>query len=190
MARLTGLSPEVVLYNRFRLSPDAFLRELLGAEWTPLELYDSRMLKVDQSTNWLDPRWFTVLSDLYLGKELKIKSDMPYVGDTFAVAKNWSCSFHCTDNPQALVRLQHAMRENSSLQIMITNGYFDFATPYFGTKRTFSQLEPDLQSRVSITYYKSGHHSPPEHREVVARFIERVSVIPKKSENVHAQSAQ
>jgi carboxypeptidase C (cathepsin A) len=190
MARLTGLSPEVILYNRFRLLPDAFLRELLGAEWTPLELYDSRKLKVDQTTDWLDPRWFTALSDLYLGKELKIKSEMPYVGDTFSVTENWSCSFRCTANPQSLVRLQHAMRENPLLQVMITNGYFDFATPYFGTKRTFSQLEPDLQSRVSITNYKSGHYPPPEHREEVARFIQKVSAGTRKMGTAHTQSAR
>jgi carboxypeptidase C (cathepsin A) len=115
---------------------------------------------------------------------------MPYVGDTFVVTEKWSCSFRCTANPQALVLLQHAMRENPSLQIMITNEYFDFATPYFGTRQAIKQLEPDLRLRVSITYYKAGHLLPPEYREDVARFIQGVSVIPKKSENVHAQSAQ
>jgi carboxypeptidase C (cathepsin A) len=189
MARLTGLSPEVVLYNRFRVLPDAFLRELLGAEWSPIGLYDSRKLKADEAANWWDPTWATVLSDLYLGRELQVRSKMPYANEPFLLLK-WSCGVNCTANPQALVRLQHAMRENPSLQVMITNGYFDFATPYFGTKRAISQLEPDLRSRVSITYYKTGHKLPPEHRDEVARFIQKVSAIPRKMESAYVQSAR
>jgi hypothetical protein len=188
MARLTGLSPEVLLYNRFRVLPDAFLRELLGAEWSPIGLYDSRKLKADEAANEWDPKWNTVLSDLYLGGELQVRTEMPYAADPLFL--KWSCGGNCGANPQALVKLQHAMRENPSLQVMITNGYFDFATPYFGTKRAISQLEPDLRSRVRIIDYKTGHRPPPEHRDEVARFIQRVSAISRKLESVQAQSAR
>jgi len=188
MARLTGLSPEVVLYNRFRVLPDAVLRELLGAEWTPKGLYDSRKLKADEAANGWDPIWNTVLSDLYLGGELQVRSEMPYAADPLFL--KWNCGINCGANSQALLKLQHAMRENPSLQVMITNGYYDFATPYFGTKHAISQLEPDLRSRVRITYYRTGHKPPPEHRDEVARFIQKVSAISRKMGNVHAQSAR
>jgi carboxypeptidase C (cathepsin A) len=189
MARLTGLAPEVVLYNRFRVLPDAFLREQLGAEWTPLGLYDSRKLKADQAADRQNPKWTTVLSDLYLSGELQVRSDMPYSYDPILSLK-WSCGITCTANPQAFVRLRHAMRENPSLQVMITNGYYDFATPYFGTKRAISQLEPELRSRVSVTYYKAGHKTPPEHREEVARFIQKVSATRRKMGTAHIQSTR
>jgi carboxypeptidase C (cathepsin A) len=182
MSRFTGLSAAILLYNRFRLSPDAFLRELLGDEWTPLGLYDSRKLKVDQTTDWLDLKWFRVLSDLYLRRELHFESDLLYVGDPFTVPEEgWHCGLRCSANPQAFARLQHAMRENPSLQVMVTNGYFDFATPYVGTKRIFRQLDPDLQSRVRIVNYKSGHYPPPSHREAVARFIQQVSEMSRRN---------
>ena len=73
---------------------------------------------------------------------------------------------------------------------MITNGYFDFATPYFGTKRAISQLEPDLRSRISINYYKTGHKPPLEHRDEVARFIQRVMAMPTKMGSARVQSAR
>jgi hypothetical protein len=48
-----------------------------------------------------------------------------------------------------------------------------------------AQLEPDLRSRENITYYKAGHNPPPEHREEVAGFIQRVSAISRKNELHH-----
>jgi predicted esterase len=72
------------------------------------------------------------------------------------------------------VALQHAMRENPALRVMITNGYYDLGCPYFGTKMAISQLEPDLRARVTAVYYQAGHNLPPEHREAVARFIRSV----------------
>jgi carboxypeptidase C (cathepsin A) len=189
MARLTGLSPEVLLYNRFRVLPDAFLRELLGADWTPLGLYDSRKLKADEAANGWDPKWNTVLADLYLGGELQVRSEMPYAADPILLLK-WNCGINCGANPQVLLKLQRAMRQNPSLQVMITNGYFDFATPYFGTKRAISQLEPDLKSRVSLTDYEAGHKLPPEHRDEVARFIQKVSAITRKMRSAHVQGAR
>ena len=198
MARLTGLSPEVVLYNRFRFLPDAFLRELLGADWTPAGLYDSRRLKADQAASGIDKNWNPVLSSLYLGGELHFRSEFPYADfiETWVNVHlhGWHCGpsgdNDCTAAPQALVKLQRAMRENHSLRVMITNGYYDLDCPYFGTKRAISQLEPDLISRVSITYYKTGHMPPPEHREEVARFIQKVSTISRKTGSAHVQSVR
>jgi carboxypeptidase C (cathepsin A) len=50
MARLTGLSPEVILQNRFRMLPDAFLSDLFHSEWPVLALGDSRLLSVCPGT--------------------------------------------------------------------------------------------------------------------------------------------
>ena len=198
MARLTGLSPDVILEHHFRVIPDAFLRELLGADWTPAGLYDSRRLKADEAASEIDTNWYPVLSSLYLDGELHFRSELPYAGfiESFVSVRlhGWHCGpsgdNDCAAAPQALVKLQRAMRENHLLRVMITNGYYDLACPYFGTKRAISQLEPDLISRVSITYYKTGHMPPPEHREEVARFIQKVSAISRKTGSAHVQSVQ
>lgn len=45
------------------------------------------------------------------------------------------------------------------MQVLVLNGYYDMATPYFATEYTFShlELEPELRSNVSMTYYEGGH---------------------------------
>jgi carboxypeptidase C (cathepsin A) len=193
MAHLTGLSPEVVLYNRFRFKPDTFLRNLLGAQWTPAGLFDSRLKAGDPFASGQPPEWYKVLSDLYLGEELHSRSEFPY-GAGFDATVKWRCnggpSTDCFSDPQVLVRLQRAMRENPSLQVMITNGYYDFAAPYFGSKLAIGQLEPDLRARVNVTYDQTGHYAPPEPRGIVIKFIQRVSKLSRERGSVHGQSAR
>jgi carboxypeptidase C (cathepsin A) len=72
---------------------------------------------------------------------------------------------------RALAKLQHAMREDPSLRVMMAIGYYDFTCPYFGIKTAVGQLEPDLRARVTVTYYHAGHFLLPEARPAVASFI-------------------
>ena len=51
------------------------------------------------------------------------------------------------------------MAENTALKIFCCNGYYDGATPFFGTEYTFSQLMLDgsFKDRVRMGYYEAGH---------------------------------
>jgi len=55
--------------------------------------------------------------------------------------------------------LRKAMSENENLQVFAANGYYDGATPYFGTEYTFSQigLNDEFKDRVHMGYYEAGH---------------------------------
>jgi len=55
--------------------------------------------------------------------------------------------------------LRKAMSENQFLNVFVANGYYDGATPYFGTEYTFSQigLNSEFKDRVSMGYYEAGH---------------------------------
>jgi carboxypeptidase C (cathepsin A) len=175
MARLTGLSPEVILEHHFRFMPDAFLRELLGAKWTPLGLVDSRILDGDPAPSAADPNWAPVLASVYLTGELQFRSKTPYESGALVGLVGWHCGGKndCTAAPDAFARLQRAMRANPALRVMITNGYYDLDCPYFGTTLAIRQLEPSLRKRVKVTDYESGHFTPPlEHRAAVAGFIQ------------------
>jgi carboxypeptidase C (cathepsin A) len=193
MARLTGLSPDVIREHKFRFLPDDFLRELLGADWSVLGLGDSRKTKADDGAgegNALTA--FEIPSSLYLKGELQFQSEVPYDSGVFTLIKGWHCApsnHNCVD-PQALVRLQHAMRANPSLRVMITTGYYDLVCPYFGSKWAISQIAPALRARVNIVYYQAGHHVPPEHRAAVSRFIEGASAISGNINGVRAQGSQ
>ena len=48
---------------------------------------------------------------------------------------------------------------NPFLKVLIANGYYDLATPYFATRYTFDHLHLDesLRDNISMSYYEAGH---------------------------------
>jgi carboxypeptidase C (cathepsin A) len=56
------------------------------------------------------------------------------------------------------------------LRVLVANGYYDLATPYFATEYTFNHLalDPTLQRNIIMTYYEAGHmmylHEPSLHQ--------------------------
>jgi carboxypeptidase C (cathepsin A) len=52
-----------------------------------------------------------------------------------------------------------AFIDNAHLRVQVENGYFDMATPFFGTEYTMDHLglPPELRSRIEFHYYRSGH---------------------------------
>ena len=57
--------------------------------------------------------------------------------------------------------MREAMTENPNLKVMIANGYYDLATPFFATEYTVNHLglEPALSSHVGLTYCEAGPHA-------------------------------
>ncbi len=51
------------------------------------------------------------------------------------------------------------MARNPFLEVLVTNGIYDMATPYAATEWTFDHLgfEPTYRERVRMTYYEAGH---------------------------------
>ena len=51
------------------------------------------------------------------------------------------------------------MTKNSFLRVFVGNGYYDLATPLFGTEYTFNHLglDPTLLSHVTMKNYIGGH---------------------------------
>ena len=49
-----------------------------------------------------------------------------------------------------------AMSKNPALKVLVTNGYYDYATPFFDAEYTFNRHGIDM-SRVTMTYYEAGH---------------------------------
>jgi carboxypeptidase C (cathepsin A) len=48
------------------------------------------------------------------------------------------------------------MRENSGLKVLVAQGYFDFATPFFGAEYSLSRTGIP-QDRIQYHYYGAGH---------------------------------
>ena len=51
------------------------------------------------------------------------------------------------------------MSRNRHMKVLVTNGYYDLATPYFATEYTFNHmdLDPEIRDNVTMKYYEAGH---------------------------------
>jgi carboxypeptidase C (cathepsin A) len=178
MHEYTGISVQFIKEAKLRLEPDRFRKELLRGEARTVGRYDGRFEGIDfdsagEGQN-SDPSEtsirgaFTAAFNSYLADDLKFSHDTPYLLRNPEIAKNWKFehmlpSFRGDDRPYPLAYtiddLAQAMRENPHLKVLSANGYFDSATPFFGTERDLNhmQLDPTLMANLSITYYPSGH---------------------------------
>jgi carboxypeptidase C (cathepsin A) len=61
--------------------------------------------------------------------------------------------------PTTGVDLAEAMSRNPNLKVLLLNGYYDLATPFFATEFTFDHmgLEKKLKQNVIFKYYEAGH---------------------------------
>ncbi len=174
----TGLSVAYLKEANLRVQPARFRQELLRGEGRTLGRYDGRFEGIDFDSAGESPASdpseaaikgaFTAAFNSYLAEELNYSHDTPYMvlnGDIF---KNWdfkhelpAFTHYPVPYPIAMVidDLGQAMRENPNLKVLSANGYFDLATPFFGTERDLNHmgLDPSLRDNVSIRYYPSGH---------------------------------
>lgn len=168
LARLTGL-PEVFLQEvNLRVSMQRFAKELLRAERRNIGRYDSRLEGVDQDAAGdrpdYDPSYasvqgvFTAMFNEYVRQELKYDSDLTYEALTDKV-QPWNYQRFQNRYVNTAEMLRDAMTENPNLRVMIANGYYDLATPFFATEYTVSHLglDPSLSSHVGLTYCDAGH---------------------------------
>ena len=63
------------------------------------------------------------------------------------------------DQPDTVIDLADAMRKNPKLKVFSANGWFDLATPFFGTEHDLAQMMlPDsIKGNVEFGYYPAGH---------------------------------
>jgi carboxypeptidase C (cathepsin A) len=79
--------------------------------------------------------------------------------------------------------LAGAMKYNPDLKVMLNEGFYDIATPFYNAtyEEEHLQIPDSLRSNISYAYYPSGHmiysHLPSlkQLHDNVARFIEENS---------------
>jgi carboxypeptidase C (cathepsin A) len=173
LASYTGLSEQYVRQTNLRIRHDRFVKELLRNHFKTLGRLDSRFTGRDEDAageNYeFDPSSaaimgaFSTLFNSYLHTELNYKKDIPY--NIYGNVYPWNFSQTSGTRrtieavPYVAETLRRALSENQYLQVFVANGYYDGATPYFGTEYTFSQigLNGEFKDRVHMGYYKAGH---------------------------------
>jgi carboxypeptidase C (cathepsin A) len=168
LARYTGLAPEYIDRSDLRINSDRFVKELLRDQRRTVGRLDSRFLGYDRDAvgefNEHDPSLATILGlysgtlNAYVRDELKYETDLPY--EVFSAhVFPWNYSDFEGKYVEVVETLRRAMTNNPWLKIIVANGYYDFATPYFATLYTFNHLGIDrsLRDNISMTFYEAGH---------------------------------
>ena len=91
-------------------------------------------------------------------RTLKYESDSPYQVLTDKV-QPWNYDRFQNRYVNVAEMLRQAMTQNPNLKVMIANGYYDLATPFFATEYTVNHigLEPALSNHIGLTYCDAGH---------------------------------
>ena len=167
MAELTGLSTEYIEQSDLRVTPSRFRKELLREQGLTVARLDSRHTGLDRDAAGENPEYdasdaairgpYSAMINTYLRDELGYETDRVY--ERSGSVRPWDWGSAARGYTYVTDILRAAMSQNRSLRVLVANGYYDLATPFFATEYTFSHLggDPSLRDRVSMTYYPAGH---------------------------------
>jgi carboxypeptidase C (cathepsin A) len=165
IARLTGLSPQIVLDHDLRVSPSAFREKLLADKRLILGRFDARLTgrDGDQAGPFpgFDPSFDAALGPLaaamnaYVREELAFESDLPYRVLTGVGPWPKDENRYASTAPQ----LADALSRNHHLRVLVQAGLCDLAVPYRSMRYSVDHLkiDPELLENVSFVDYGSGH---------------------------------
>jgi len=176
MGALTGLTPDFIERANLRVDLSRFRKELLRNERETIGRYDSRYTGVDPDAAGESPDYdasdtaisgaFIGTLNTYLERDLGYQTSLAYrasASEEDGFKWDWShkapgVRFTLND-PDTALDLADAMRTNPYLKVLSLNGWYDIATPFFGTEYDLNHmmLEPAQQRNLEFRYYPSGH---------------------------------
>ncbi|HKR86326.1 MAG TPA: hypothetical protein VJS37_19350 [Terriglobales bacterium] len=170
MARYTGLSKEILDQANLRIDVPKFTHYLLIDQKVRVGRLDGRFTGPDpdglMDTPFYDPTEaevvppYTAVFNNYVRNELGYKVDMPYyVFPREGSGFKWEWGQSVDGFPSTATDLRHAIVRNPFLKILVMEGYYDLATPYYGANFTMQHLDlsEKFRSQVSYATYDAGH---------------------------------
>ncbi len=181
VARYTGLKPEYVDQANLRIDVRWFTHMLLADQKLRVGRLDGRYTGPDPNgfleTPFYDPTGsatqppFTQVFYDYVLRELNYKTDMPYLvwagmltpeGSTPGGRRGpfqWQWGDADEGFPDTASALRAAMVKDPYLKVVVMEGYYDLATPYFAANYTMNHLDlgPAYRKNLSYATYDSGH---------------------------------
>jgi carboxypeptidase C (cathepsin A) len=169
LARFTGLSEAFLEAADLRVSDQRFYKELLRDRGLVIGRLDARYTGRDYDnageTPDNDPSFYgidagyTAALNAWVREGLKFRTDRQY--STIGGVSDWNWDLNDLGGESRYYKnvapyIGRAMRENSGLRVFVGQGYFDFATPFFGAEYSLSRTGIP-QDRVHYRYYGSGH---------------------------------
>mgnify|MGYP001289389214 CR=1 FL=1 len=171
MSRYTGLSKEVIDQANLRINVPEFTHYLLIDQKLRVGRLDARYTGPDPNglldTPFYDPTEANILSPFnaafnnYLRNELGYKVDMPYYlfAREAGFEDKWDWGSGIEGFPDTASALRRALVRNPFLKVLVMEGYYDLATPYYAANYTFDHLDlpAKYRSQISFATYEAGH---------------------------------
>src|SRR5215469_15471955 len=104
---------------------------------------------------------YTSAFNNYLRTELGYQSDMPYYVFAHGAGlwREWNWGSADEGFPDTASALRRALVRNPFLKVLVMEGYYDLACPYFAANYTIDHLNLPEKYRSQISYatFESGH---------------------------------
>lgn len=175
MSALIGIDANFINAANLRVELSPFRKELLRDRRQTVGRLDSRYLGIDASqvtgapeedpaSSAVTGAYYGMFQD-YIANTLNYRTDLEYRQSARGLPGfDWNWSHRPPvggpqTTPNTAIDLATVMRRNPHLKVLALNGYYDAATPFFGTEYDLNQmmLEPHLRKNVEFTYYEGGH---------------------------------
>jgi carboxypeptidase C (cathepsin A) len=171
MARFTGLSKDVIDQANLRIDVAKFTHYLLIDQKVRVGRLDGRYTGPDPNglldTPFYDPTEanimapFTSVFNSYVRSEIGYKSDMPYYvfAQDAGFEGKWDWGSAGEGFPDTASALRRALVRNPYLKVLVMEGFYDLATPYFAANYTMDHMDLPAKFRSQISYatYEAGH---------------------------------
>lgn len=169
LARFTGVSEQFLDRADLRLSPGRFYKELLRDRGLTIGRLDTRYTGRDYDNAGEEPDndpsfyaidgAYTAAMNAYARGTLKYSPDLVY--SSIGGVRDWEWKLDGPRGGEGYLNvapyLGRAMRENSGLRVFVGQGYYDFATPFFGAEYSLSRTGIPDDGRIQWRYYHAGH---------------------------------
>jgi carboxypeptidase C (cathepsin A) len=172
MSRYTGLSKEVLDQANLRIDVEKFTHYLLLDQKLRVGRLDGRFTGPDPNgvldTPFYDPTEaavlppFTSVFNNYVRTELGYKTDMPYQvfpADENFFESSWNWGSGIGGFPDTATALRQALVKNPYLKVLVMEGFYDLATPFYAADYTIDHLNlsPQYRKNISFATYGAGH---------------------------------
>jgi carboxypeptidase C (cathepsin A) len=170
-ARYTGLNQQFIDNANLRVDVPKFTHNLLLDQKLRVGRLDGRFTGPDPDglldTPFYDPAGaailppYTSIFNHYVRTELGYKTDMPYnvfIYDDPEFQK-WDWGSGATGFPDTATALRQALVVNPYLKVIVLEGHYDLATPYYAADYTLDHLDlsPKYRANISVATYPAGH---------------------------------
>ncbi|UVO50351.1 peptidase S10 [Sphingomonas sp. SUN019] len=169
LARFTGVSEAYLDRADLRLSPGRFYKELLRDRGLTIGRLDTRYTGKDYDNAGEEPDndpsfyaidgAYTAAMNQWSREGLKYSPDLVY--SSIGGVRDWDWKIGGPRGGEGYLNVApyigRAMRENSGLRVFAGQGYYDFATPFFGAEYSLNRTGIPNDGRIQWHYYNAGH---------------------------------